>query len=237
MRKVLAGACLAAVLGAIGSTSASGAIAVLDQRPSLQLGTEMSQSAPAEHEPRVILAGPPRWAPAHGFRRKPGKHRGSEVHVHHHHHHDQDDDAVLLPLPEVGIDRGFCDRELIGGLLGGIAGGALGSQVGQGGTRTVATIGGTLVGVLIGGTIGRRMDEADHACVSHIVAYGESGSVVAWNGPAGERYHVVPLAAAYKDVRGRTCRDFETIALVDGVRRSERTTACRRPNGSWYQES
>ncbi|HEX6142430.1 MAG TPA: glycine zipper 2TM domain-containing protein [Geminicoccaceae bacterium] len=235
MRKILGGAFVVAALLLAGSSSALGMIAVLDHRPAFPSDPGTDQSFRGDDAARVILAGPPSWAPAHGFRRKPGKDKDAEVHIHHHHH--QDDDRVRVALPDVGIDRGFCNRELIGGILGGVAGGAIGSQIGRGDGRTVATIGGAIAGVLIGGTIGRRMDEADHACVAHALVQAPTRHAVAWRGPEGERYRVIPLAAAYKDLRGRTCRDFQAIALLDGVERSERGTACRRSNGAWFQES
>ena len=71
-------------------------------------------------EAAVVLAGgPPPWAPAHGYRAKHGYDEGKRKR------------ERVAAVPDFGIERGFCNRELIGGILGGIAGGELGSQVGR----------------------------------------------------------------------------------------------------------
>src|SRR5919106_1375943 len=73
--------------------------------------------------------GPPPWAPAHGWRRK---------HAQHYEH------EVGYVIPDLGIELGRCNRDVIGAVIGGAAGGAIGSQFGKGSERTVATIGGTI---------------------------------------------------------------------------------------------
>jgi surface antigen len=241
MRQFFGGACLAAMLST-GSTVALAAFPVFDQRP---LMLEISGPARPDVEKErvlgpkaaapaaIILAGgPPPWAPAHGYRKK---HGGKAEHYDddHHHHHD---DHHRVDLPDLGIDRGFCNRELVGGILGGVAGGAIGSQIGDGDTRIVTTIGGTIAGVLIGGAIGRRMDDADHACVAHALAEGPTGQPVVWSAPRGDRYRIVP-DAFYRDDRGRLCRDFRTMAFIDGRERSRKGTACRVSDGAWHEVS
>jgi surface antigen len=173
-------------------------------------------------EAAVVLAGgPPPWAPAHGYRDK-HRHKGA---------HER-----IAGTPELGIERGFCNRELIGGILGGVAGGALGAQVGRGDGRTVLTIGGTIAGVLIGGRIGRRMDEADQACVGQTLERAPAHQAVAWSAPAGERYRIVP-EAVYEDDWGRTCRDYQTTATIGGRQQMMKGTACRRTDGAWQRVS
>ena len=54
--------------------------------------------------------GPPPWAPAHGWRRK----------------HAQDYEAGYV-IPDLGIELGRCNRDVIGAVIGGAAGGAIGS--------------------------------------------------------------------------------------------------------------
>ena len=85
--------------------------------------------------------GPPPWAPAHGWRRKNTQYY---------------ERRAGYVVPDLGIDLGRCNRDVIGAVLGGAAGGAIGSRIGKGSDRTVATIGGTIVGVLIVG------DRAQH---------------------------------------------------------------------------
>jgi surface antigen len=183
----------------------------------------MASGAP-EHdrdEAVVVLAGgPPPWAPAHGYRAKHGYDEGKRKRV--------------AEVPDLGIERGFCNRELVGGILGGIAGGALGSQVGRGDGRTIATIGGTVAGVLIGGRIGRRMDQADQTCVGQTLERAPAHQAVAWSAPAGERYRIVP-DVIYEDGWGRTCRDYETTATIGGRQQMMKGTACRRTDGAWQR--
>jgi surface antigen len=186
-----------------------------------------------ECEGRFMLAGgPPPWAPAHGYRRK----RHYDHHEYHHHHHDHYDHEHEheIVVPEVGIDLGRCNREVIGGILGGVTGGVIGSQVGKGSHRTAVTIGGTIVGVLIGGAIGRSMDEADHACIAHTLEQAPPGHAVTWSDPDGRHYRVVPFDA-YEDRQGRTCREYQTTATIGGRNQQLYGTACRDADGNWQQ--
>jgi hypothetical protein len=59
--------------------------------------------------------GPPPWAPAHGWRRK----------------HAQHYEAGYV-IPDLGIEFGRCNRDVIGAVIGGAAGGAIGSRIGKG---------------------------------------------------------------------------------------------------------
>jgi hypothetical protein len=131
-----------------------------------------------EYEARGYDGGPPPWAPAHGWRRK---------HAYYHEH------APVYVIPDLGIELGRCNRDVIGAVIGGVAGGVVGSQLGRGSERTVATLGGTIVGVLIGGVIGRSMDEADQACVAQILEQAPAQHAIAWSNPDGGQYRVVPL--------------------------------------------
>ena len=163
--------------------------------------------------------GPPPWAPAHGWRRK----------------HAQHYEAGYV-IPDLGIELGRCNRDVIGAVIGGAAGGAIGSQFGRGSDRTAATIGGTIVGVLIGGAIGRSMDEADQACIAQTLEQAPAQHAVAWSNPDGGHYRVVPLEG-YEDRQGRICRDYRTTATVEGRQQQLYGTACRQPDGSWQRAS
>jgi surface antigen len=145
-----------------------------------------------EYGVRSYAGGPPPWAPAHGWRRK---------HAHYYEH------APVYVVPELGIELGRCNRDVIGAVIGGVAGGVVGSQVGKGSGKTVATIGGTIAGVLIGGAIGRSMDEADQACIAQTLEQAPAQHAVAWSNPVGGHYRVVPLEG-YEDRQGRICRNY-----------------------------
>jgi surface antigen len=165
--------------------------------------------------------GPPPWAPAHGWRRK---------HTRHYEH------EARYAIPELGIEFGRCNRDVIGGVIGGAAGGVIGSQFGKGSGKTAATIGGTIAGVLIGGAIGRSMDEADQACLAQTLEQAPPQHVVAWSNPDGGHYRVVPLEG-YEDRQGRICRDYRTTATIEGRQQQLYGTACRQPDGSWQRVS
>lgn len=171
------------------------------------------------------FADPPSWAPANGYR--------------HHHERDDGDDEDRAPrsevveMPSYGIDRGTCDRELIGQILGGAAGATVGSTIGQGNGNTAAIIGGTIIGVIVGGNIGRSMDAVDQSCVGQILEHAPDGRMVVWNdGDSSTRYQVTP-DKPFKDNRGRDCRSYLTESVINGSNRKTHNTACREPNGAW----
>ena len=67
-----------------------------------------------QYEARNYAGGPPPWAPAHGWRRK---------HAHYYEH------APVYAVPDLGIELGRCNRDVIGAVIGGVAGGVIGSQL------------------------------------------------------------------------------------------------------------
>ena len=162
---------------------------------------------------------PPPWAPAHGWRRKHARHY-----------------EARYVIPDLGIEFGRCNRDVIGAVIGGAAGGVIGSQIGKGSGKTVATIGGAIAGVLIGGAIGRSMDQADQACIAQTLEQAPARHAVAWSNPDGGHYRVVPLEG-YEDGQGRVCRDYRTTAIIDGRQQQLYRTACRQPDGSWQRAS
>lgn len=160
----------------------------------------------------VKRGGPPPWAPAHGYRRKQGT-------------------QVIYAAP-FGIDRGSCNRELVGSLLGAAAGGALGAQIGDGTGQLAATAAGTLAGFIAGGSIGRSMDSADLACVGQVLEYAPERRSVVWSAPGGgPRYQVIPTRT-WQD-GGSYCREYQTVITIDGVPQRAHGRACRTPDGSW----
>jgi surface antigen len=190
-----------------------GAAALAD--PPWQRGHEYESHDDGER----YSGGPPPWAPAHGWRRKHAQYYGARY-----------------VIPDLGIELGRCNRDVIGAVIGGAAGGVIGSQFGKGSGKTVATIGGAIAGVLIGGAIGRSMDEADQACVAQTLEQAPARHAVAWSNPDGGRYRVVPLAG-YEDREGRICRDYRTTATIEGRAQEIYGTACRQADGSWQRTS
>jgi surface antigen len=173
----------------------------------------------AAHGGARYAGGPPPWAPAHGWRRK----------------HAQHNEARYV-IPDLGIEFGRCNRDVIGAVIGGAAGGVIGAQIGKVSSRTAGTIGGAIAGVLIGGAIGRSMDEADQACVAQTLEQASARHAVAWSNPVGGHYRVLPLEG-FEDHEGRICRDYRTTATIEGRQQEIYGTACRQPDGSWQRVS
>jgi surface antigen len=163
-----------------------------------------------QRAPVVYRAGPPPWAPAHGYRRK---------------------NQPVYAAP-YGINVGSCYREQVGQVIGGVGGALLGSQIGQGSGKIAAVAGGALLGVLVGGSVGRSMDRVDYACAGQVLEYATDNRTIVWNNPeSGGRYQMTPIRA-YQD-EGRYCREYRSTASVGGQRQQVYGTACRTPDGSW----
>lgn len=164
--------------------------------------------------------GPPPWAPAHGYRKKHGRHEVIEVY--------------RVPY---GIDLGTCRRSevgtMVGAVVGGAAGGFAGSHIGKGKGRLAATAGGAVLGVLIGGAIGHAMDEVDQACIGQVLEHAPDGRRITWSAPrSGTGYSVVPVKS-YQSAAGAYCREYQTMATVGGDLQQVYGTACRQPDGQW----
>ena len=168
--------------------------------------------------PCVVLAAPPPWAPAHGWRKKHDPYyagySGRE--------YERD----------YGVSRGGCNRDEIGAVLGGIAGGVVGSQVGKGDDRPVAIVLGTVIGAVIGAEIGRRMDDRDRSCVGQALELAGSGQTVSWtNTQSRVAYQLTPLGA--NERRDDGCRTFKLVAHGGFGLSEGRTTACVDDSGVW----
>jgi surface antigen len=174
--------------------------------------------------PCAVLASPPDWAPAHGWRRKndpsyPG-YRGYSG-------RGWDSDY--------GVTNGSCDRsrvgQVIGGVVGGVAGGAVGSEVAKNSAnREVAIVVGAVIGAAIGQEIGRRMDKTDRSCVGHSLELVDSGHAVKWTNPNTRvSYQLTPL----NEDSGSRCRSFRLVAHGSFGLSEGRTIACADSNGVW----
>ena len=180
------------------------------------------------HEYRSAKAGPPPWAPAHGYR---DKRRYGNTPDTRYASPDYDDEYAQV-TEAIGIDGGACDREALGSILGGIVGGVAGSKIGRGDGRRLAIVAGTVVGVLVGRQIGRSMDEADQQCVGQALERASDGQAIHWrNTDSGLGYEVTPLRTFQQD--GRYCREYQTGVASNKTYRDDRGIACRNADGSW----
>ncbi len=160
-------------------------------------------------------AGPPPWAPAHGYRR----------------YHHRPAPQVVDRRP-INLSLGRCSRETVGTLLGAAGGGYLGSRIGKGDGRLAAVGAGVFIGAIIGGSIGRSMDEVDQNCVGNVLEQAPDGETIIWNNPNNRRYQVTPTRT-YQERSGRYCREYTTNAVINGRHQQMYGTACRQPDGSW----
>lgn len=185
-----------------------------------------------------VLADPPPWSPAHGWRKK------------------NDPDYVGYTGKkwdkDYGVLNGNCDSAAVGAVLGGAVGGAIGSQVAKEGNRPVAILVGTVIGAVIGSKIGAQVNNGDRGCMGHALELAGEQQTVAWtNAATGVTYKLTPTRN-FGDVKN-PCREFKAVAVsgrleekhpgkgkgkgkgqnksggeaaVDGV-------ACRAPGGEW----
>ncbi len=138
---------------------------------------------------------------------------------------------------DVGIDRGRCDRRMVGSnagtLLGAVAGGLAGSTIGDGRGQVAATLGGVLIGAAIGSSLSGPQSYADHGCVVQTFERAPTGQAVVWDNPdIGARYSLTPTRT-WEAEEGRYCREYNSVAEIGGRTQSVYGTACRQPDGSW----
>lgn len=175
--------------------------------------------------PCAVLAAPPDWAPAHGWRKK---HDPSYAGYKGYSGKDWDSDY--------GVRAGSCDRgrvgQVVGGVIGGVAGGAIGGEIAKNSeNRNVAIAAGAVIGAVVGAEVGRRMDKTDRSCVGHSLELADVGRSVKWTNPNTRvTYQLTPL-----DERPREdgCRRFRLIAHGDFGLTEGRSIACPGTDGVW----
>ena len=170
-----------------------------------------------------VIAQPPPWAPAHGYRNK---------------HKNYYDYPPILPWHDYDYTNdyildGRCDRERLGAVLGGVIGGVTGSQIGKGSGRTAATIAGTVLGVIVGRSIGRHMDSNDLQCTGQALEHAPDRAHVYWHDPDMATYYRVTPVQTYRHQDGRYCREYIMRASIGGQREQVYGHACRQPDGTW----
>src|SRR5512134_2731273 len=127
--------------------------------------------------PCAVLAAPPDWAPAHGWRKK-----NDPSYSGYKGYSGKDWDS------DYGVRSGSCDRgrvgQVIGGVVGGVAGGAIGGEIAKDSEhRDVAIAAGAVIGAVVGAEVGRRMDKTDRSCVGHALELADTGQSVKWTNP------------------------------------------------------
>lgn len=175
--------------------------------------------------PCLVLAAPPDWAPAHGWRRASEPARSGYTGY-----------SGNAWDSDFGVRSGSCDRsrvgQVMGGAIGGVAGGAIaGELTRESGHRDVAIVAGAVVGAVIGAEIGRRLDKTDRSCVGHALELAEVGSRVQWTNPNTRvTYQLTPLD---DEPTGDGCRRFRLIAHGSFGLSEGRTVACPDVAGVW----
>ncbi|MEN8260101.1 MAG: RT0821/Lpp0805 family surface protein [Pseudomonadota bacterium] len=167
-----------------------------------------------------VIADPPPWAPAHGYRSQQKDKRK-------YYDDDRYDDRY-----DFGIPEGQCYRETVGRYLGRTLGRNAGARLGSPEGQAAAVIAGTLLGQIFDRKMGFAMDDVDSYCTGLALEQGQDNQIIRWMNPdLYTDYHVAPLNR-YR-LNGRTCRDFTTAITDRKKSRTKKRTACRRADGSW----
>lgn len=121
----------------------------------------------------------------------------------------------------------------VGTMTGAVAGGLIGSTVGQGRGQVMAIAAGAAAGALIGNAVGKSMDEQDKMKMSQALETNNVGQPAYWNNKkTGAKYKVTPVKNVTVN-SNKYCREYQTIATINGEQQKMYGTACRQPDGSW----
>lgn len=162
-----------------------------------------------------VLAGPPPWAPAHGWRRQ---HDPFYVGY-----------AGREWSNDYGVISGRCNTDAVLAAIGAAAGGTIGNRTASEENRAVATVIGAVVGGIVGNAIGDHIDERDRACTGQALELARVGQKVRWANPeTGMSYVVKPT----RDLADR-CREFEFRASGPAPSGPMKLKGCARPGGEW----
>ena len=120
-----------------------------------------------------------------------------------------------------------------GTITGAVAGGILGSTIGQGQGKILAIAAGSMAGAYIGNQVGKSMDDTDRMKMNQALEANSVGQPAYWkNHQTHATYRVTPV----KDVTvkdNKYCREYQTVATINGEQQKMYGTACRQPDGSW----
>lgn len=130
------------------------------------------------------------------------------------------------------------NQQVAGTVVGGATGGIIGAQFGQGMGRWAGGAIGVLAGAVAGEAIGRYLDESDNYHQRRAFTAASRapvGETVYWeNGRTGHWGWYQPCADGHSRY-GNYCREFTVNTYMDGRCQKVSGTACRRPNGTWYE--
>jgi len=141
--------------------------------------------------------------------------------------------AAALALTLLSACESQPSKQDIGMATGAVLGGVIGHQIGGGSGKTAATIGGAALGAFIGNRVGRNMDRSDEERARHALDTAPDGALTRWrNDATGLHYSVTPTRTYEAEV-GVRCREFTTLARIDGREEVIHGTACKQPGGAW----
>ncbi|RKZ36557.1 MAG: hypothetical protein DRQ49_17750 [Gammaproteobacteria bacterium] len=121
------------------------------------------------------------------------------------------------------------------GTVGGAGMGAIiGSRFGKGEGRVAAVAVGTLLGAVAGSAIGASMDQSDTVKTQQALNTGEP---VAWTNPNSKDQYTVTPVGNFTNSKGQNCRNYTTVAVIDGNRETLEGSACQQPDGTWKAEN
>ena len=124
-------------------------------------------------------------------------------------------------------------KQAMGAGLGGVAGGIAGSQIGSGTGRTVAIVAGTLLGAALGSAIGSSMDQTDHINTQQALQTQHTGTPTSWTNPDTNSHYTVTPISTFKNAQNQDCREYTTVAIIDGAKEEMTGTACLDKDGNW----
>ncbi|EIJ41402.1 surface antigen [Beggiatoa alba B18LD] len=139
---------------------------------------------------------------------------------------------VILSILTVGCAEAP-SKQTMGAVVGGALGGIGGSQIGSGKGKTTAIIAGTLLGAIIGGAIGQSMDSTDQQQAYRALENMPDNQPVAWKNPNTNSQYTVTPTSTYMSNGSTPCRNYSTVAVIDGQRETLYGTACRQSDGTW----
>lgn len=131
-------------------------------------------------------------------------------------------------------------KEQAGGAGGAVLGGAAGAAAcrnmgkGDGNTAMIAgcTLAGAAAGYFLGSSIGSSLDKADEAETTRALETSADNQPVSWQNPNTNNQYTVTPTATYQ-TSNSTCRDYTTVAIINGQREEVYGKACRQPDGTW----
>ena len=141
---------------------------------------------------------------------------------------------LIINLFLVACGGGMPSKQTTGAVIGGLGGGIAGSQIGSGRGRDVAMVVGTLLGAAIGGAIGSSMDQTDVLRTQNALTYNRIGQAEVWQNPDTQAQYTVTPTRTFKNNSSQDyCRDYTTVAVINGKREELHGTACRQSDGTW----